>query len=132
MGMVKWESKHDFPEGAVWVLWDAGEEGEYGYEIDCPGEEGHGGNLVTIWNWSFGYEPWSRETWAEWGNYVAMRLEEVEGDDVALGELIKELDAIDCVYASWQPDDEYKPEHLKDLALINKLIAENKHKWEEE
>jgi hypothetical protein len=132
MGMVKYESKHYFPEGHVWVLWDAGEEDEYGYEIDCPGEEGHGSALGTVLNWSFGYEEWSRDTWVQWGNYVAMRLEEVEGDDLALGKLIEELDAIDCVYAEYQPDDKWKPNHLKDLALINNLIAENKHKWEEE
>ena len=134
MGMVKWESKHYFPGGNVWILWDAGEETEYGYEIDFTGEEGYDGPLATLGNWSFGYEDWSREIWEEWGNYLAYRLEQIEGNEKALENFIIEMEQINCSYEGLHPDHNrseaiFQQEHLKDLDKIKSLIEENKHLW---
>lgn len=135
MGMVKWESKHKFPGGHVWIIWDAGESNEFGYEIDFTGEEGVGGVLTGIDNWSFGYEDWSREVWEEWGNYLAYRLQQIEGNEKALEDFILEVEQIDCSYELYHPDRDrseeiFQREHLKDLDKIKSLIEENKHLWE--
>jgi len=122
MGQVKNEVKVKFPEGHVWILWDAGEENEYGYEIDVTGEDGIGGVLHTIANWSFGYEDWSHDIWDKWGKYVASRFCAIEGNEEALMKLIDELDAIDCKYTLYH-EGESDDENLIDLARIEELIA---------
>ena len=139
MGMVKWESKHYFLGGHVWIIWDAGEENEFGYEIDFTGEEGFGGVLTGICNWSFGYEDWSREIWEEWGNYLSYQLQQIEGktedNEKALEDFIIEIEKIDCTYTKYHPDNDrteeiFQQEHLKDLDKIKSLIEENKHLWQ--
>lgn len=121
MGVVKFEGKHSFPGGHIWVLWDAGEEDEYGYEIDVPGEEGIGGVLVTVLNWSFGYEDWSRDVWTKWGDYVNSRFEAIAGDEEAFAVLVEELESINCTYQAYQ-DELFREEHLVDLDRIKELI----------
>ena len=121
MGLIKYEEKHKFPNGHVWVIWDGGD--EYGYEIDLITEEGFGGDLVDLGNWSFGYKDWSHDLWEKWGDYIHNRLEAIEEDEDELENFVKELERIDCTFHNYF-DDVSGSEHLKDLKVVKQLVSE--------
>lgn len=126
MGWIKWEGQYQFPEGMLHVLFDVGEEQEYGYEIELTFEDNEG-NLDGVGCWSFGYESWSRELWINWGGYIETRISEIEGNQEALDLILDDLEAVDCDYILYQSEEWLYPgqEHLKDLDLIKVLIGES-------
>lgn len=121
MGEIKWESKSTFPEGDVYTFYDAGEETEYGYEIEVMYSCEECGD-VTLNNWSFGYEEWSREVWSNWGDYVSQLIEECQGNIPMLDNALEFLDSIDCNYELYQPVEDRRA-HLVDLETIKNLIS---------
>lgn len=125
MGWIKYEARYEFPEGTFYILWDVGEETEYGYEIQLDFADNEG-NLDGVGCWTFGYENWSRDVWLSWGGYIEELVMKMEGDQEALDLLLDDLDALDCCYLSYQPDEEVDDtmNHLEDLELIKLLIAE--------
>lgn len=125
MGWIKWEGQYQFPEGMLHVLFDVGEEQEYGYEIELTFEDNEG-NLDGVGCWSFGYESWSRELWINWGGYIEHRISEIEGDQQALDLILDDLEAVDCDYILYQSEEWLYPgqKHLEDLDLIKVLIGE--------
>lgn len=126
MGAVKHEYKHNFgSHGDVWVLWDEGEAEETGYSIEVTGEDGPGGMLATLVEWSFGYEDWSRDVWDEWGSFVAQSLALCQGSVERLGNLLIALESIDCEHTKNYEKLGFTPgerQHLKDLPVITRIL----------
>lgn len=125
MGMIKWEDRYSFPSGSIWVLWDAGEADEYGYEIDITSENGEGGELHTVENFSFGYLDWSRDVWEKWGQWISIQFQECNGDDDRMKAFCKFLESISCVYNPDPKNANHGDEtpHLVDLEKIKDLIS---------
>jgi hypothetical protein len=125
MGWIKWEGRYEFPEGTLYILWDVGEENEYGYEIQLDFWDKEG-NLDGAGCWTFGYEIWSRDVWENWGAYIEQRISEIEGNQKALELILDDLQAVDCEYILYQSEEWLYPgqEHLKDLDLVKILIEE--------
>lgn len=123
MGSVKCDRRFHFPGGDIWIIWDNGEEDEYGYEIDMPIEGKHG-ILQTALNYSFGYEDWSRDIWMKWGQYLESKLEAIEGNQAALETFLLEYERIDCIYMKYQMEtnnNSTNSGHLIDIGLIKEL-----------
>lgn len=123
MGTVKYDRHFHFPSGDIWIIWDNGEEDEYGYEIDMP-IEGEDGILQTALNYSFGYEDWSYDIWMKWGQYLETKLEAIEGDDAALEAFLLKYEKIDCIYMKYQMENGEggtNSDHLVDLGVIKEL-----------
>ena len=125
MGWIKWEGQYEFPEGKFYILWDVGEENEYGYEIQLDFVDKEG-NLDGVGCWTFGYESWSRDVWENWGAYIESRVSEIEGAQKALDLILDDLEAIDCDYILYLSDEwiDDSMKHLEDLELIQLLIEE--------
>jgi hypothetical protein len=110
---IKHEEKIPFDDGDVYVLWYSSDEEGYGVEV--LGENGKGGDLVGMNDWSFGFGTEPYVVSAEWLSYVVRHIErEAENSEWPIP---KEIDAINCRYEPENPMF-----HLVDYKKVKEMI----------
>lgn len=117
MAKVKHQEVIEFDDGDVYVLWYSND--EEGYGIEVVGEEGKGGDLVTMEDWSFGHGEEAHDLSADWGDYMIKIIhEQSRNSDWPIP---KTLSAIQCTYNPENPES-----NLRDLEMIKELVKNDK------
>lgn len=116
MAKVKEEDKIEFDSGSVYVLWSVDDEEGYGVEV--LGEEGPGGDLVTMGDWTFGYGQEEYTISSQWASYITEEMNKLPKNSD--GMLPAHIENVYCLYMPGQPG------HLKNLKEIKEMINYDK------
>ena len=117
MAKVKDEVKIPFDDGDIYILYYSDDEEGYGIEI--LGEEGKGGDLVTMEDWSFGHGKKALKTSERWMSYVTHHIhKQPENSEDPIPDFIR---SVSCNYNPENPES-----NLRDLKTIKELVKNDK------